>query len=167
MPNVLVADASSLIALERRNLVKAIPQLKEQCVIPLAVKEELWPGTKPEIFIVVKVYELTKRTLKKSRDFEKKGIGKGEAQCCALALRLGSNFIVCDDQKFIRQRFFIRDEDLQKIKIFGFAFFLHLFHQQGIINDVWSYYTDIISLCNWERSEVQVANYTFLKEMGY
>ena len=66
MPNVLVADASSLIALERRNLVKAIPQLKEQCVIPLAVKEELWPGTKPEIFIVVKVYELTKRTLKKS-----------------------------------------------------------------------------------------------------
>lgn len=167
MPDTLVVDTSSLIALERGRLVPPLSQLKWELVVPLAVKEELEQGRKSEILTITKVFHLTRRTSKKSNDFEMQGIGKGEAQCCALALRLGLNFIICDDQKFIRQRFFSRDKDLPQIKVLGFAFILHLLYQKGIISDVWLYFNDIIALCHWERSEVQVANYSLLKELGY
>lgn len=111
--------------------------------------------------------ELKGRTLKYSKSLEHLNIGKGESQCCALANKLKLEFIICDDRKFIRQRFFLNDKNVQKIKVLGFSFFLHLFHKKKLIKNVWEYFDEIIKLNNWERSEVLIANHTFLKEMGY
>lgn len=116
---------------------------------------------------VVTVQTLQGRTLKKAHALEYFNIGKGEAQCCALAFSLGLGFIVCDDRKFLRQRFFSNDTDLKNIKVPGFSYFLHLFHKEKLVSDVWILFDSIIEKCNWKRSEVQIANYTFLKELGY
>lgn len=120
--------------------------------------------TLPEAVIVHSLYG---RTLKKARALEYLNIGKGEAQCCALAFSLGLAFIVCDDRKFLRQRFFSNDNDLKNINVVGFSYFLHLFYKEKLIADVWSHFDIVIEKCNWKRSEVQIANYTFLKELGY
>ena len=124
--------------------------------------------------------------MKLSKSLEYLNISKGEAQCCALANKLKLGFIICDDGKFIRQKFFSDNKQLQNIKVLGFSFFLHIFYmsvnrkaisehaqkslifdKKGLIKNVWEYFDKIIELNNWERSEVLVANYTFLKEMGY
>ncbi len=164
MPKILVADSSTLIALERADLIKFLKRISYSVAIPVAVKEEV---RNEKILKFLKIYELRGRTLKLSKSLEYLNIGKGEAQCCALANKLKLKFIICDDRKFIRQRFFSGNKQLQNIKVLGFSFFLHIFNKKGLIKNVWKYFDKIIELNNWERSEVLVANYTFLKEMGY
>ncbi len=61
----------------------------------------------------------------------------------------------------------LNGRNLKQIAIFGFAFFLDLFHKEKLIDDVWNNFDTIIKLCHWERSEVQDANFTFLKGRGY
>jgi predicted nucleic acid-binding protein len=159
-----VADSSTLIALERVSLIKLLNKIGYKIIISKAVKEEIKSG---KILKLCRVEELKGRTLKLSKSLENLNIGKGEAQCCALANKLKLDFIICDDRKFLRQRFFSNNKQLQNIKILGFSFFLHIFYKKGLIKDVWIYFDEIIKLNNWERSEILVANYTFLKEIGY
>ena len=159
-----MADSSTLIALERADLIKFLKKISYRIFVPKAVQEEI---NNEEILKFLKVQELKGRTLKYSKSLEHLNIGKGEAQCCALANKLKSEFIICDDRKFIRQRFFLSDKRVQNIKVLGFSFFLHLFHKKKLIKNVWEYFDEIIKLNNWERSEVLIANHTFLKEMGY
>lgn len=164
MSKSLAVDSSTLIALERAGLTKFLNKINYSIIIPESVKEEI----KSEYILkFVKVQELKGRTLKNSRSLERLNIGKGEAQCCALANRLKLKFIICDDRKFIRQRFFSDSKKLQSIGVLGFSFFLHVFYKKGMIKNVWENFDKIIKLNNWERSEIFVANYTFLKELGY
>ena len=164
MSKKLVVDSSSLIALDRVNLIKFLGKISYTIIISTSVKEEV-NGEK--ILKLCKVQELRGRTLKLSKNLEHLGIDKGEAQCCALAIKLKLKFMICDDRKFIRQRFFLNIKKVINIKVLGFSFFLHIFYKKRLIKNVWEYFNKIIKLNNWERSEVQVANYTFLKEMGY
>ena len=164
MPKNLIVDSSSLIALERADLIKFLDRINCTIFISTSVKEEM---NSDKILKFCKVQELRGRTLKLSKNLENLGIDKGEAQCCALAIKLKSGVIICDDRKFIRQKFFLDNKKVQNIKVLGFSFFLHLFYKKKLIKDVWPYFDKIIRLNNWERSEVLVANYTFLKEMGY
>ncbi len=167
MQQSLVTDSSSLFALERVQLISQLKQIPFTIIIPPAVKEEIEKGNCKELLDVVTVQSLTGRTLKKARTLEKLGIGTGEAQCCALALHLNVSFIISDDRKFIRQRFFSNDNDLKQISVLGFSFFLHIFYKEKLIDDIWNYFHTIIKICNWERSDVQLGNYDFLKEKGY
>ncbi len=162
-----MVDSSSLIALERAGMAVYLNKTGYDIIIPPAVKEEIQKGKSTMLLKKAKVQELSGRTLKKARELEFLNISKGEAQCCALAAKLKTGFIVCDDQKFIRQRFFSDDRRLKEIKVLGFAFFLHQFYKKKLINDVWSRFNKIIELNNWKRSEVQAANYTFLKKLGH
>lgn len=162
MPKKLVVDSTALIALERTNLTRFLNKINYKVIIPKAVKEEI---KNKKILRVVEIQELRGKTLKNSRTLERLNIGKGEAQCCALANKLKLGFIICDDRKFIRQKFFLNSK-LKDIKILGFSFFLHAFYKEKLIDDVWQHFERIIKLNNWERSEVLVANYTFLKESG-
>ena len=147
MPKKLVVDSSTLIALERANLLIFLNKIGYKVIIPKAVKEEI---KSKKILRMVQVRELSGRSLKKSRSLEFLNIGKGEAQCCALANRLKLNFLICDDAKFIRQKFFSYDSKLKNIKIVGFSFFLHIFYKNGLIKNVWEYFDKIIKLNNWE-----------------
>lgn len=160
----LVVDSSTLFALERADLIKFLNKTGYEIIIPGSVKEEIVKDSKG-ILNKVKIEPLRGKSLKKSKFLENIGIGKGEAQCCILANKLKLDFIICDDRKFLRQRYL--NKDLEKIKINGFAFFLDIFIKKKIIKDVWEYFNKIIKLNNWERSEVEAANYVFLKEMGY
>lgn len=162
---MLVVDSSTLFALERVGLIKFLNKINNEIIIPSAVKEEIIRGREKGLLKKVKIEELRGRSLKKKRSLESLGIGKGEAQCCVLASKLKLNFIICDDRKFLRQRFL--NKNLEKIKIKGFAFFLDIFYKKKLINDIWEYFDKIIKLNNWERSDVHAANYVFLKEKGY
>lgn len=164
MPEKLVVDSSTLVAIERAGLSNLLGKINFEIIIPRAVKEEI---KSEHILKFVSIMELRGRTLKISRSLEHLNIGKGEAQCCALANKLGLKFIVSDDMKFIRQKYFSDSRSLHDIKILGFSFFLHIFYQKKLISSIWEYFDKIIKLNNWERSETLVANYTFLKELGY
>lgn len=164
MPRKLAVDSSTLIALERADLIKFLDRINYAIIISPSIKEEV---SNEKTLTFCKVQELNGRTLKLSKNLEHLGIGKGEAQCCALAIKLKLKFIVCDDRKFIRQRFFLDNKKVRNIKVLGFSFFLHLFYKKKLIKNIWEYFDRIIKSNNWERSEVLVANYTFLKEMGY
>ncbi|MBI4919166.1 hypothetical protein HY837_04495 [archaeon] len=167
MPKTLIIDSSTVFALERAGLIHFLKKINAEIIIPPAVKKEILQSNSVSLLNYLKLKPLNGRTLEKSRTLEKLGIGAGEAECCSLAANLGLKFIVCDDRKFIRQRFFSNDADLKKIVIVGFSFFLHLFHKKRLIKDVWKTFNKIIDLNNWQRSEVQVANHTFLKGLGY
>ncbi|MEK6834972.1 MAG: hypothetical protein AABX61_01780 [Nanoarchaeota archaeon] len=167
MPKPLVVDSSTLFALGRVKLIKFLGKIDFKIFIPKAVKEEIQKGNDNLILKLVKMTELKGRTLKISKQLEKLNLDKGESQCCALAFKLKLKFIICDDRRFIRQIFFSNNNKLKKIKILGFSFFLHEFYKNKLIDDVWKHFNEIIKVNNWERSEVQVANYTFLKELGY
>ena len=162
MLKILVVDSSSLIALERVQLLDFLEKLNYGIVVPKKVYEEI-KINKPYI----KVKELVGKTKNEARKFQKLNIGSGEAECCALALSLRLNFIICDDNKFINKMFYLNNPKLFNLKILGFSFFLHEFFKNKIIDNIWVNFDKIIKLNNWERSEIQVANYTFLKEMGY
>jgi len=159
-----VVDSSTLIALERADLIRFLNKIDYEIIIPESVKEEI----KKDIMLEnVKIEELRGRTLKLSKSLEHLNIGKGEAQCCALANKLKLKFIICDDRKFIRQRYFSNNKSLQSIKVLGFSYFLDIFYKRNLIKDVWKHFDKVIDLNNWERSEVFTSNYTFLKELGY
>lgn len=160
----VVVDSSTLIALERAGLIKYLNKTGYSIAIPTAVKDEI---NNEKTLKFCKINELKGRTLKFSKSLEHLNIGKGESQCCALANRLKLKFIICDDRKFIRQRFLLNNKQIQNIKVLGFSFFLHIFYKKKLIKNLWGHFDKIIKLNNWERSEVLVANYTFLKEMGY
>lgn len=167
MPNPIIADSSSLFALERAGLIKFLRSIGHKVIIPQAVAEEIKKGKGQAILEAVAMQELKAKSLKKSRMLENTGIGSGEAQCCALANKLKLEFIVCDDRKFLRQRFFSNDKGLKEIKVLGFSYFLHIFYRKKLIDNVWGCFNRIIETNNWKRSEVQIANYTFLKDLGY
>ncbi len=160
----VIVDSSTLIALERANLINFLNKIDYSTIIPIAVKEEI---INERILKFLIIQELKGRTLKLSRSLEHLGIGKGESQCCALANKLKLKFIICDDRKFIRQRFFLYNKNIRNIKVLGFSFFLHMFYKKRLIKDVWQQLDNIIKLNHWERSEVLIANYTLLKERGY
>lgn len=168
MQGKLVVDSSTLIALERVNLYKNLKNLDFQVLITPAVAEEInynknWEDK-------VKVKTLKGRSLKKVEELVRNTkIGKGEAECLVLAKTENLNFIISDDRKLIRQKFFSEEKYLRKTKILGFSFFLFLFERSSFFNKkkIWELFDRIIKANNWERSEVYVANYAFLKEMNY
>lgn len=168
MQGKLVVDSSTLIALERVNLHKNLENLDFQVLITPTVGEEInynknWKGK-------VKVKTLRGKSLKKVEQLVKNTkIGRGEAECLVLAKAKNLNFIISDDRKLIRQKFFSKEKYLKKTKIVGFSFFLFLFERNNFFNKrkIWESFDKIIKTSNWKRSEVYVANYTFLKEMGY
>lgn len=164
MLKILVVDSSTLIGLERAGLVRFLKRIDYKIIIPKSVKEEI---KNQKIIKFLEVKELKGRTLKLSKSLGHLNIGAGEAQCCALAHNLKLKFIVCDDRKFIRQRFLSNNKHIHNIKVLGFSFFLYVFYEKGLIKNIWEHFDKIIKLNNWERSEVLIANYTFLKEMGY
>ena len=163
MSKKLIVDSSTIIALERADLIKLLEKIDYEIIVPNSIKKEI---NNEETLRFFKIYELKGRTLKYSKNLQHLNIDKGESQCCALANKLKIKFIICDDRKFIRQKFFL-DKKLQNIKVLGFSFFLHIFYKNGLIKDIWEYFDKIIMLNNWERSEILIANYTFLKEMGH
>ena len=162
MLKILVVDSSSLIALDRVGLLDLLGKVDYAVLIPQHVYEEVKIN---KSFINVK--KLNGRTLNIAKKLKKLNIGDGEAECCALALSLKLEFIVCDDNKFIKTRFYLGKSRLLNLKILGFSFLLHLFYKNKLIDNVWDHFNNIIKLNNWERSVVQVTNYTFLKQLGY
>lgn len=158
----LIIDSSTLIALERAKLLNFLNKINYELIIPNAVYEEVKIKLRN-----IRIEIIKGRTLKFSKKLEALGFGKGEAECLSLAKKLNLRFIVCDDAKALRKLFFLRDDDIRNLRILGFSFFLHLFYKKGLIEDVWLYFNNIINSCKWERSEVQISNYTFLKEFGY
>lgn len=167
MQKQLVIDSSTLFAFEKARLLDLLGSLSCQLIVPAAVKEEIEVGDGKPLLNFVKVMPLKGRSLKLSRSLAVFGIGNGEAECCALAFRLKLGFIVCNDRKFIRQRFFSSDEKIKSIKLFGFSFLLYQMYKQKLIPDVWNHFDKIILANHWGRSEVHVSNHTFLKEMGF
>ena len=139
--------------------------LAGEIVIPKAVQAEV-SGIKLSESIAV--MQLTGRSIKKSRSIEDVlGAGRGEAECCALALKLKTGFILCDDRKFVRQKFFAANRSVKGIRVFGFSLLLHILCKRKHIEGVWPYFVKIVASNNWRRSEVLSVNYAFLKEKGY
>jgi len=161
----LIVDSSTLISLEKANLLNYLSKINYNILVPQSVAVEI--GDICRLIKNLKIVELKGRTLKISKDLMDLSIGSGESDCVALAFRLKKSFVICDDRKLLRQIFFSSNRGLRKIKILGFGFFLHVFRRENFISDVWDIFHLIIEKNNWERSEVQVANYSFLKEMGY
>ena len=167
MPRKLVIDSSTLLAFEKAGLVGFLARLGLKIVVPPSVKAEIEVGGMASLLEVIEVLQLRGRSIKKSRALENLGIGRGEADCCVLAKKLKLGFIVCDDRKFVRQRFLSADKSLKAVKVFGFSFLLDLLCKRKVMSDVWPVFEKILDSNNWRRSEVEVANYAFLKEMGY
>lgn len=163
----LVTDSSTLIAFEKAGLVGLLPKLSVKILVPQSVKAELEAGSTASLLKIIDVLQLKGRSIKKSRALENVGIGNGEADCCVLAHRLKLGFIVCDDRKFVRQRFLSNDKTLMSLKIFGFSFLLHLLYKRKIISEIWPIFEKILISNNWRRSEVEASNYLFLKKFGY
>lgn len=159
----LVIDSSTLIALERAGLWGHLGELDAEILVPRAVAEEI--GRNPEW---AAVEELRGPSLAKAEELvETVGIGRGEAECLVLAKREDLDHVVTDDRKLIRQRVLLQDDYLRSVTVLGFSYLLHLLHEAGVLDDVREAFREIVEECGWKRSEVYVANYTFLKEMGY
>lgn len=167
MPRQLVIDSSTLFAFDMAGMAGLLRKLKLSLLVPPSVLAEIKAGDAGVLLGAVKAVPLKGRTIKKSHALENLGIGRGEADCCALAAKLKLDFIVCDDRKFVRQRFFSSDKTLKAVKVVGFSFLLHVLFRERGISDVWPFFEKIIGSNNWRRSEVEAANYAFLKEMGY
>lgn len=167
MPRKLVIDSSTLLAFEKADMVDLLPRLGLKLLVPPSVKAEIEAGSTASLLEVIEVLQLRGRSIKKSRALENLGIGQGEADCCVLAKKLKLGFIVCDDRKFVRQRFLSADKNLKAVKVFGFSFLLDLLCKRKVISDVWPVFEKILDSNNWRRSEVEASNYSFLKESGY
>lgn len=160
-----IIDSSTLISLERVALIKLLDKTNCKITIPSSVKEEI--GDICDNLKNVEVKGLSGNTLKISKTLQELKIGKGESDCIALAKNLGIKFILCDDRKLLRQIFFSKNKSLKEIKILGFSFLLHEFYKNKLITDIWDNFQNIIKKNGWKRSEVQVSNYMFLRELGY
>ena len=134
MPRKLVVDSSAIIALERAGLIKFLKKINYSVIIPKSVKEEI---NNNKTLKFLRMEEVKGRTLKLSKTLEYLGIGKGEAECCALAAKLKLDFVICDDRKFIRQKFFSYNKTMQNMGVLGFSFFLHIFYKKRLIRSVW------------------------------
>lgn len=159
----LIADSSTLIALERADLLKFLDKINYKIIIPESVSKEVGDIEK---YKNIQIDKIKGRTLKKSISLRRL-INEGEADCIVLARKYKLNFIVCDDRKLLRQIFFSQNRAFKNIKIIGFSFFLHEFFKNSLINDIWKFFNLIVEKSNWARSEVYVANFTFLRDMGY
>ena len=159
----MVIDSSSLIALERAGILSKLKYLDFQIIIPKHVSLEFG---KIELENV-KIENLKGRSIKKVKSLISKGFGWGEAECLVLAEKLKINFIICDDRKLLRQKYMLEDKILKDIEIVGFSFIIHILFKKKQISDVWKAFDDIIEKNNWQRSEVEAANFVFLKEMRY
>ena len=115
----------------------------------------------------IRIENLKGRSIKKVKSLISKGFGWGEAECLVLAEKLKINFIICDDRKLLRQKYMLEDKILKDIEIVGFSFIIHILFKKKQISDVWKAFDDIIEKNNWQRSEVEAANFVFLKEMRY
>jgi len=162
---IIIVDSSSLIALERGDLIRLLDKIDYDIRIPESVLTEI--GELKDNFKNFKIENLSGKTKETAENFKKLEIGKGEAECIALSNKLNLRFIICDDIKLTRQLFFSNNEKFKSILLFGFSFFLHNFYKKGLIKDIWPHFFSIIKECNWERSEVSTHNYAFLKKMGY
>ena len=163
LQKILVIDSSSLIALERANLLGKLEYLDFKIIAPKTVSLEVGKtGQK-----AIRIENLKGRSIKKANSLVGKGFGRGEAECLVLADKLKTGFIVCDDRKLLRQKYLLEDKILEKIEIVGFSFILHMFFRKKQINGIWEVFNDVIEKSNWKRSEVEAANFAFLKEMGY
>ena len=167
MLNSLVIDSSTLLAFEKAGMVDFLHKLSLKIFVPNSVKAEIEAGGKSLVLDAIQIVPLKGRSIKKTGLLENLGIGNGEADCCVLAARLKLGFIVCDDRKFVRQRFLSSEKSLKSVKVFGFSFLLHLLLKKHLINDVWPFFEKIIVANNWRRSNVEAANVTFLLDMGY
>ena len=167
MPSSLVIDSSTLLAFEKAGLVDFLHKAGLRIFVPSSVKAEIEAGGKSLVLNAIQVVPLRGRSIKKTGLLENLGIGKGEADCCVLAARLKLGFIVCDDRKFVRQRFLSSEKSLKSVKVFGFSFLLHLLLEKHVITDVWPFFEKIIVANNWRRSDVEAANVAFLLGMGY
>jgi len=163
LQKILVIDSSSLIALERANLLGKLKYLGFKLIVPKTVSLEF--GTINQK--IIKTESLKGKSIKKAKSLVSKGIGRGEAECLVLADKLKTGFIICDDRKLLRQKYLLEDKILEKIEIAGFSFILHLLFKKKQIKDIWKLFNDVIEKNNWKRSEVEVANFVFLKEMGH
>lgn len=159
----MVIDSSSLIALERANFLSKLKYLGFKINVPKTVSLEF--GTINQK--IIKIESLKGRSIKKANSLVSKGIGRGEAECLVLAEKLKTGFIVCDDRKLLRQKYLLEDKILENIEIAGFSFILHLLFKKKQIVDIWKLFNEIIEKNNWKRSEVEVSNFAFLKEMGH
>ncbi len=151
----LVIDSSTLIAFERVGLLNRLEKLNVEFLVPNSVFLEIGSIKTKNM----KVEKLRGASIKKTKELLHKGFGKGEAECIVLAEKLKSRFIVCDDRKFIRKMHI----EGMKMPVAGFSLILHMLKEK----DIWGLFDLIIEKNNWERSEVEVANYVFLKELGY
>ena len=167
MLSSLVIDSSTLLAFEKAGMVDFLHKVGLRIFVPNSVKAEIEAGGKSSVLDVIQVVPLRGRSIKKSGSLENLGIGKGEADCCVLAARLNLGFIVCDDRKFVRQRFLSSEKSLKSVTVFGFSLLLHLLLEKHVIPDVWPFFERIIAANNWRRSDVEAANVAFLIGMGY
>lgn len=163
LQKILVTDSPSLIALERVNLLSKLKYLDFKMVIPKSVSLEFGKIKQGK----VKIENLRGKSIKKAKSLISKGFGQGEAECLVLAEKLKLNFVICDDRKLLRQKFMMEDKILDKIDIAGFSFILHLLYKKKQIKDIWGVFNKIVEKNNWKRSEVEAANFVFLKKLGY
>lgn len=162
----LIIDSSTIIGLERAGLLDKLKKLDFPILLPRGVFEEL--GLEAlKTWGNITIEHLRGKSMNKKSELIKAGIGNGEAECLVLAAKMKLGFIVSDDRKLIRQKYFFPVGILQKINILGFSFMLHLFEKSGLIKDIWASFDEVINKNNWKRSEVEIANYSFLKSMGY
>ena len=161
MLKILIIDSSTLIALDRVDLIPFLDKLNYNFIIPQSIREEI--GDTYLNCKKIKVETLNGKTVQVSKNLQELNIGSGEADCVALANSYNLDFIVCDDRKLLRQIFFSKNPILKRFKIVGFSFLLYQFYKKGLINNVWEHFEEIIKKSKWERSEVEVTNYLFLK----
>ncbi len=162
---IIIVDSSTLIALERGELINYLDKINLEIVIGKDVLNEI--GDLKKSFTNYRIENLNGKTKGFSENIEKLGIGKGEAECIAILTKLNQKLIICDDVKLTRQLFLFKNDKLNDLRINGFSFFLDIFCKKGLITDVWPYFNKIIGECNWERSEVLALNFAFLKRLGY
>ena len=163
LQKILVIDTSSLIALERVGILSKLTHLSFQITIPKIVSLEFGKIGLEN----VKIESLRGRSAKKANSIAITGFGKGEAECLVLANKLKTGFIICDDRKLLRQKYLLEDKILEEIEIAGFSFILHLLLKKGQLNGIWDVFNAIVEKNNWKGSEVEAANFVFLKEIGY
>jgi len=161
----LVIDSSTLISLEKSDLLNFLDNINFKLLIPESVKKETRGIC--DSFGKISTRAISGNTLKLSRDLQKIGIGTGEADCVALAKSLKLKFVVCDDRKLIRQVFFSKNKNLRVLRVLGFSFLLDKFFRDKLVDDIWKTFDNVIKRNNWERSVVQIYNYAFLKKLGY
>jgi len=173
MGRALVIDSSTLIAIARANLfLKYAAELKNlfNFIIPefvdqeVAKRDKMAPTLKElissSLIHVVKVQDKA-RVEKVHRD---SGLGRGEIACCLIAHELGLDFILCDDQKFLRTRGGVKDETISKMEVLGFSFILVTLYKIGTIaeEELRALFQEIIRRNNWRNSIIESINRIFI-----